>query len=526
MTTFKKLVSIVIILSFIISYSACFAAMEPPTPRGAGATSRQQQIAERKQQFEQEAANAGPEIETEYNKFVALVNAGRTPDDANVREGLKFVTKYKRYLSVLNKQHNAGTFYALSAWVFHFDNKPDRVQKQIASAIKDKAINENFKRTALALSVINQDYNSISQIATLTDSNASAENVPTSSPEGSLNIEVNSVDTKLLGKDFSPLVVGNDKVIISTLIWQINEAELERYTPPAPKPDANAVNDPNNPAPPVEQQPAELPPFQQEGFQPEAIPAVTAFTNLYNRYSKNPKVQFAGINFNDPAKIANVQNWFAKNPQPWQCVPPNAMAQQLVTSVLGERPTKAMLIIAGPDKKIRYAGDANNILPNMIIQNILLNPKEFAEPNEANEPNAPKKVAEPNKAQMEYLKPADINQAPKAATTTPSQPVQSPNTTQTPAPSTAAPAAQKPQENGDFTEANYEAEKDLSYARTLFQISNKMQARSYRDPIELCRKVIAKYPNTKYAQDARVLMRQVPERFRANYNITDAELGL
>ncbi|HAL44744.1 MAG: hypothetical protein A2Y12_17780 [Planctomycetes bacterium GWF2_42_9] len=512
MTTLKQTVSFVIILSFLISYSACFAEV---TPRGGGASSRQQQIAERKQQFEQEAASAGPEIETQYNKFVAIINAGRTPDDANVREGLKFVTKYKKYLTVLNKQGNAGTYYALSAWVLYFDEKPDRVQKQIAAAIKDKAINDNFKRTALAMSVLTKDYNSISEFSDLTDSNISSEQ--SQLPEGTLNIPLNSINTNLLGKDFSPLIVGTDKVIISTLIWQIDESELERYTPPAPKPDVNEVDDPNNPAPPVEEQPVEVPPFQQENFEPTPIPDVIAFTNLYNRYSKNPKVQFSGINFNDSAKIANVQNWFAKSPQPWQCIPPNAMAQQLVTSVLGERPAKPMLIIAGPDKKIRYAGDVNNILPNMIIQNILLNPKEFTEPNEANEPNASKAVEEPNKIQMEYLKPADTNQTSAAA----------PTTTNTTTQTTPAPTAPQPQENNsDFTEADVEASKDLSYAKTLFQIANKMQARSYRDPIELCRKVISKYPNTKYAQEARVLMRQVPERFRANYNITDAELGL
>ncbi|OQA03132.1 MAG: hypothetical protein BWY69_00635 [Planctomycetes bacterium ADurb.Bin401] len=53
-----------------------------------------------------------------------------------------------------------------------------------------------------------------------------------------------------------------------------------------------------------------------------------------------------------------------------------------------------------------------------------------------------------------------------------------------------------------------------------------MQYHTYAKPIEMCRTVIRDYPNTKYADEARVLMRQVPERFRQRYKITDEELGL
>jgi outer membrane protein assembly factor BamD (BamD/ComL family) len=42
----------------------------------------------------------------------------------------------------------------------------------------------------------------------------------------------------------------------------------------------------------------------------------------------------------------------------------------------------------------------------------------------------------------------------------------------------------------------------------------------------MCRTVIKDYPNTKYAEQAQTLMRQVPERFRERFDITDAELGL
>jgi len=159
----------------------------------------------------------------------------------------------------------------------------------------------------------------------------------------------------------------------------------------------------------------------------------------------------------------------------------------------------------------------------MIIQSILNNPQEFAEPNkaaEANEPNKPAKVSDSNAQQkMEFLKPTpqDTNAAvPSAPNTTPTAPA----VKTTPLPQTLN------NDNGDYTEVDAEAQQLLSNAEQFFKIANRMQYRSYRKPIEMCRSVITKFPNTKYAEQARVLMRQVPERFRENYNVTDAELGL
>jgi len=522
--TYFKLIWVV----FVIIFSISLTVLAEPTPREPSA--RQQAIAERRQQFEQEAAAAGPEIDAQYAKFVAYVNAGKTPDDANVREGLKFITKYRRYLPILLKQNNGGTYYALSAWVMHFDGKPERVQKQIASGIKDKAINSNFLRTALALSILNKDYALIEQISSLvpqTDSTNTAEAQAFSgapAAEGTLDFDVNNINLSLLGKDFSAFAMGKDKVIISALLWQVDANELEHFAPPAPKAqEPNKPNDPNNPEQLMEQPPAQEQQPAEEHFEPVPMPDLTAFGNLNSRFKKNPKTVFMGINFNDPSKSKYVENWLAKNTQPWQCVAPSETVQQIATSILGKRPTRPTLVIAGPDMKVRYVGDVNNFLPAMIIQNILDNPQEFAEPNEANEPNAPKPVSDAcTPAKMDILKPVqqDANTSSGPAV----------HNAATDAPAVQSPKPQLPQtlnkEEGEYTEVDADAQQKLSYAEQLLKVANQMQMHSYRKPIEICRGIIEKYPNTKYAEQARLLLRRVPERFRANYNITDAELGL
>ncbi|MEN6387093.1 MAG: hypothetical protein ABFD79_18080 [Phycisphaerales bacterium] len=530
MTNLKQLVSTVIILSSLISYSNCISApREPQQPREPSA--RQQAMAERRQQFETEAVAAIPEIEAEYNKYVSYVNTGRVPDDANVREGLRFLTKNKKFVTLLNKQHKGGTYYALSAWVSYFDGKPDKVQKQIAEGIKQGTTDKKFIDTAYALSILNQDFNSIGQLSSLTEKIAAEDTnftavEPAYTPDQSgdvLNINVNNIKPNVIGKDFSPLTMGNDKVIISVLLWEIDANELERFAPPKPvEPnDSNKPVDANNPPPPVEE-----PPVEQQTFQPVEMPDVVAFTNLSKRYNKNPKTVFVGINFNDPSKIKYVENWMAKNPQSWQSAPPLEQVQQLVISLIGERPTKPMLLIAGPDKKIRYAGDVNSILPNMIIQKILTNPQEFAEPNDV---NAPAKTPDVNsQPQIELMEPApapsDTNTVPPQTQNQPQPQVTEPNTQNNQTPAATAPQTENKNASDDFFDPR--AETLLENAKAFFKIGNRQMYHAYAKPIEMCRTVIKDFPNTKYEQEARVLMRQVPERFRERYHITDAELGL
>ncbi|NLW83085.1 MAG: collagen-like protein [Phycisphaerae bacterium] len=71
-----------------------------------------------------------------------------------------------------------------------------------------------------------------------------------------------------------------------------------------------------------------------------------------------------------------------------------------------------------------------------------------------------------------------------------------------------------------------EAEKQLAFARDFFMEAPRMRIISYKRGVDMCRDIIRNYANTIYADQARQLLRQVPERHRATYNITDAELGL
>jgi hypothetical protein len=64
----------------------------------------------------------------------------------------------------------------------------------------------------------------------------------------------------------------------------------------------------------------------------------------------------------------------------------------------------------------------------------------------------------------------------------------------------------------------------LEHAKTFIRLSRR--GTTPKKGIEMCRDIFAKYPNTKYSEQARMLLREVPERYRKRYKVTDEELGL
>jgi hypothetical protein len=219
-----------------------------------------------------------------------------------------------------------------------------------------------------------------------------------------------------------------------------------------------------------------------------------------------------GININDPAKKANLLNWLGKNPQKWPAFFPSYGQQYLLSSLIADS-NKPVLLIVAPDAAIRYAGRIDGFLPRMVIDAIVNNSQD------SNKPDL-------NLPAIEYKSPAEPEPQPE-------QPVKNQNTSAAPAeqqpkndlqPKVTVPANANQNQDDDFFDPR--AETLLENARAFFKIGNRLQYHIYQKPIDMCRTVIQDYPNTKYAAEAQILLRQVPERFREQYKLTDEELGL
>ena len=72
--------------------------------------------------------------------------------------------------------------------------------------------------------------------------------------------------------------------------------------------------------------------------------------------------------------------------------------------------------------------------------------------------------------------------------------------------------------------ASVEAERLYNMALTQYKIGRKLL--TFKKMVDTCRELFKRYPNSPEAAKARVLMRNMPERYRELYNVTDEELGL
>jgi hypothetical protein len=71
---------------------------------------------------------------------------------------------------------------------------------------------------------------------------------------------------------------------------------------------------------------------------------------------------------------------------------------------------------------------------------------------------------------------------------------------------------------------NDEAKQKLAFAENNMTMAKK-GILNYSQPVAICRGIIKDYPDTEYEQQARKLLREVPEDLRSQYNLTDEELG-
>jgi len=534
----------IVFLTFaiIILYTFELSAAQEQSQKPAG--TKAQAIQERRQQFEQQSTTAFPEVEAEYVRILTYVNSGQIPADPNRQESLKLIARNRKFLPVFNKLPRNDIYHTLSAWVFYFDNKPDKAMKQVVTGHKIAPQSSNLTKTYLALSLIYKDYTPVAEILAsqeMPPAIAEPQALQDSSSQSSeieLNLNTSCIRPELLGKVFGirPQMPDQnssrpDKQLLCVLLWKVDSNELDSFSPTQTIVETAPSAEPNSPPANSESEVPQT--YTDEQSQPQKTQAkafdLEAFSQLQSKFSKDAKAVFMGINFNDPSKIKNFENWLAKNPQPWQVVGPFAELQQKVTSFFTASPDKPTLLIIGPDSTIRYVGDVNCFLPQMIVRNILSNPREFAEPNDPNQPSevsqtpvvvapvlaAPTMPVEPNKPQAAPVI-KDVNESLN----------RSQSQTAPVAPVTPASVADNNQQNNEFSADDYQAEKLLSYARSFLKIGNRLPSHIYRNPIDMCRQVMRDYPNTKYAQEAQMLLRNVPKEHRKMYNLTDEELGL
>ncbi len=241
---------------------------------------------------------------------------------------------------------------------------------------------------------------------------------------------------------------------------------------------------------------------------PDFLSNTQAFKDLFSAAFGTDNVKFLAVNTDSLANKQKVVDKIMENPWPWAHVmahdPKSGDTQFKDVSVRHEKP---LLVITSNDGTIKYAGPAVGFLAPMMLakatgQNINANATATAKANHA--ANGQTSVA--NKLAAMFNKTRKDNKTNTATNTT----------------AVVNRVSAQPREMDVIDEIA--ASRLLENARTFIKLSSR--AITPKKGIEMCREIFAKYPNTKYSEQARMLLREVPERHRKRYKITDEELGL
>ena len=217
-----------------------------------------------------------------------------------------------------------------------------------------------------------------------------------------------------------------------------------------------------------------------------------AFKNIFANTMALPGTMFVAINMDTLDNREKILNDILEKSWPWA----NVMLQDAKSNAsqfngLIVEQNKPLLLVADNTGTIKYAGPATGFLSPMVVNQMSISTPAKTSFADTFEPKA------------------TANDSADAADTTASQKSRF---------LTDKPATQMSMED------EFQAGKLLENARMLIKAGSR-----YTTPkrgIELCRQIIKDYPSTKFADESRLLLRKVPERYRKRYNITDEELGL
>ncbi len=547
----KKIRSLTLVSLGIFLIGASIASAAEPGTRISNAEKRQQLDAEKAQAAQEHAKT----IDAALSHLLKNVNEQQYPDsksNALTTEILKTTIK-----SVKSLDENVQCqYYMLQAWNDCFTGDKERALKGSMKAYKTNPKNNDAKLTHIAMATLNNktpikiDPEKTNTTSKQRGSSRTRSRQPARRPIGGivgpvgmgmgesmeepmgpgygmgartashsttassgniLRLDTDSLSDKLLSETIEPMQVdclnatvfsyNPQDTTLCAMVWALG---LEKDSPSTEKGEGSA--DPNDAEkkrkkkkPEIQRAPdpmgymdpmgpmGSMGPMGNRNLNPNQndpmLRQMDAFGKLFADNFDNYSTQFVAVNIDKSKKArSEVLKETMKNPWPWAQIVGNEHTEKVGIEIpdTPEGLRTAILIIADSTGSVRYAGPAEGFLAPLMIHDL-----------------APRSQA-PAKRKTFSVKPIKKETAQAGKT-----------------------KAEKVSEEEEYF--NPQAEKLLENAKGFIKIG---RFTTYKKGINMCRQVINDYPNTKYEQQAREILRRVPEHQRKKYRITDEDLGL
>lgn len=563
--TNKSIIVTVLAIAFLAALTAETSAQRTrgamPRSRGAQNIDGATQSLNRQQAATQEIQKAAQDLDTTLVGILEMVNQQQKPAAQDLEDSNTVATAAKKHAKQFNEEMQCELFM-LMAWNSYFEEDIKSAALNATQAYKTDQTNNDAHATQTAIAILadrkplviapprqrptarNQTPGQ-SEYGRTPPQNTRMRTPRTQNTPGASNINMNAtsgnilqfdpdaVDISMIGKTVTPMKLtcinstsmeyNPSQANLCIMFWQI-ESENQPAEPndPSARPARTNPNDPysRQPQPGYNQQnyreqgrgeygrgdygrgdygrDAYAPGGRGYGQTPgrqNADPLISqmeAYGNIFQTRVTNPQVKFVAINTNAISDTPEVIEKMLQNPWPWANVmaaSPASGASQFADTAA----TVPMLAIVDRAGTIKYAGPAEGFLAPMVIDYLTDQPA----------PTAP-------------LTSSILNPLKTLTSNTPTP-------TRTTPPQTTLNISN--QDTDEITPDDYQAGKLLEYARAFVPMGRKPILTS-KLGIDTCRQIIKDYPQSTYAQEARMLLRSVPEYERKRYKITDAEMGL
>lgn len=520
-------------LVLVAAIQPCFGQMEP-----GGTKAPDPKIAE-----------AAGKIQQALDPVLTAANESKRPEPTVVAANQRLLDESRRYYAQMDDKQKA-LFCLLHAWISYYQNDFATAFKNASIACKSDATSGDAWVTQVAMSILADRKPMLPKQPRPQRARSNPNNpdpmgmgmggMETSDPgqqmiqQGKLNFDINTlvidaIGQKVEGMNLTCLNGTTFKYepgqeALCAIIWLEHVAKTTSNEPniPGRKRQQPAETQPQpQPMEPMMMEPGMGGGYGMDmfggGFGGDPFTAANmAYSRLFQMGMGSGQVKFAAINLDAAEHKQKLIDESVKRPWPWAVVMAAEQQQKMPIELGVLQARRPVLIMTDKEGTIRYAGPATGIIAPMLIGKVASNGFNTFTAIEG-QPGLPVIAADPNLVKKLTL--PDSNSLPKATPAVQPQP--------TAAPTTPAVTQQTQSQQKELSEEDeIAAERQLSITRDLFMKAGQKRVTSYLKGVENCRAIMKKYPGTKYAEEARQLLRQIPENQRSRYNITDEELGL
>jgi len=535
------LVLVVFCLSFLIADASYGARRDQRPDSRNGRPERERPQRQGRQNNAQDASAAGRDIDKALLDVLDVVNQGEKPSAQITKSAEQVLQKARKFAKQFDESVTC-QYYMLNSWLSYFQDELPKAAQASLKAYRKNPKNNDARSTYAAMAILTdkkpqmltvrkkkpaatrssrrdsrpyndgsrpgrRDYPEPGGYPGMTGGRSSSGNV--------LDFDADAVRTEMIGTEIGALEL--NCLNGTKLSYNPAEAELcilfwRQFLEDPGEPIGEPNGEPNDvsrsgarPSSPV------IPPMmmhmrpardrmggpdgremfgRNNNTDPFSL-QMTGFSRLFSSQLTNSRMKFVAINTDLYENKYKVINKLLENPWPWAQVmanDPSSGASQFGS--LDFR--KPVVAIVSGNGRVKYAGPATGFLAPLVLSHV--------------------STADTTAAASSRLPVVSES----GTTTAQAPPVV--NQQQMP--------GQKPEDNLLENPQYYQAAKLLEYARTLFIPVGRKTGMSSKKGVELCREIIKTYPETEYADEARKLLRRVPEHKRKLYKVTNEEMGL